>query len=66
MRGEEIGKKVGKEIGEHTKLIDIVCKKLRKGKSVAVIADELEEEIEVIEQICNMASAYATEYHILH
>ena len=42
----------GKSIGEMQKLIQQVCRKLRKGKSAPIIAEELEEAIEVVERIC--------------
>ena len=34
------------------KLVSLVCRKLRKGKSVEVIADELEEDMEVRGKKC--------------
>lgn len=37
--------------GEHNKLLDLVQKKLAKGKSVEDIADALEESLETIQQI---------------
>ena len=45
--GEQIG--IGK--GEHNKLVNLVQKKLAKGKSVEEIADALEESIETIQDI---------------
>ena len=39
-----------------------ICRKLRKGKSVVQIADELEEEIPYVEDICRTANNYAPEY----
>ncbi len=38
--------------GEQRKLIELVCKKIKKGKGIAVIADELEESEEYIREIC--------------
>lgn len=65
-KGEEIGmargEMIGKEIGENKKLVEQVCKKLRKGKNVVCIADELEEAIENVEAICAVAQNYAPEY----
>ncbi len=40
-------------IGHYEKLLEKVRTKVRKGKSVAQIADELEEELPVIEEIYN-------------
>ncbi|MBR1853676.1 MAG: hypothetical protein IJ794_11155 [Lachnospiraceae bacterium] len=38
--------------GKVEKLVSLVCRKLRKGKSVEVIADELEEDMEVRGKKC--------------
>lgn len=48
----------GKLIG----LIEQVCKKIRKNKSLEQIAEELEEELFVIQEICEVAKNYAPEY----
>lgn len=60
--GEAHGMKIGKEIGRDTLLVEQVCRKLRKGKVPEQIADELEEELEVIVAICKAAEAAAPEY----
>ena len=52
----------GKLEGEECKLIEQVCKKLKKEKSVEIIAEELEEEAEKIQSICEAAVAYAPEF----
>ena len=57
-RGEEIGKEIGKEANR----ISLICKKLRRGKSVEEIADEMEEGLESIKAICTIASKYAPDY----
>ena len=59
---EERGKEKGKEQGEETKLISLVCKKIRKNKAVSVIAEELEEPEEKISLICETASRFAPDY----
>ena len=56
------GKMEGKLEGEERKLIEQVCKKLKKEKSVEIIAEELEEEAEKIQSICEAAVAYAPEF----
>ena len=65
-RGIEIGERRGIEIGEkrgyEDKIIGLVCKKLRKNKSLEVIADEIEEELSLVEKICEVAEAFAPEY----
>ncbi|HJF93614.1 MAG TPA: 3-isopropylmalate dehydrogenase [Lachnoclostridium phocaeense] len=52
----------GKEQGEETKLISLVCKKIRKNKAVSVIAEELEEPEEKISLICETARQFAPDY----
>lgn len=49
--------------GALQEIIGIVCKKLAKGKSVAQIADELEQELEYISRICGVAEKYAPAYN---
>ena len=52
-QGIELGKSQGIEFGERRKLIEMVYKKIKRGKTVEEIADELEEDIEVINPIFN-------------
>ena len=52
-KGIELGKVQGIEFGERRKLIEMVYKKIKRGKSVEEIADDLEEDIEVINPIFN-------------
>lgn len=42
----------GEEQGQILKLIDQICRKLRKGKTPETIAEELEESFEIVERIC--------------
>ncbi|MCM1170521.1 MAG: hypothetical protein NC393_00170 [Clostridium sp.] len=49
--------------GKFKTLITLICRKLRKSKEIDVIADELEEDIEVISEICEVAEAYAPDYN---
>ena len=51
-----------REEGREEALIALVCRKLRKGKSVETIAEELEEDIEKILPICKIAAESAPEY----
>ncbi|WP_147337626.1 hypothetical protein [Eubacterium sp. AF36-5BH] len=51
--GKEIGKSQGIEFGERRKLVEMVYKKIKRGKSVEEIADDWEEDIEVINSIFN-------------
>ena len=57
-----IERQQGRAEGERRKLIEQICKKLRKEKSPELIAEELEEELEEILRICDVANAYAPEY----
>ena len=52
----------GLERGGHLKLITLVCRKLAKGKTPETIAEELEEDINEVKRICDVASGYAPEY----
>ena len=49
--GREEGREEGRELGERQKIISQIVKKLQKDKSVAEIADDLEEKEEVIAPI---------------
>ncbi len=60
--GRKIGEEIGKEIGRDMMLVEQVCCKLRKSKTVEQIAEELEAELEVIEAICKAAEGTAPEY----
>ncbi len=43
-------------------LVPMTCRKLRKGKNVEQIAEELEIDVEYIEEICDVASEFAPDY----
>lgn len=62
--GREEGRVLGREEGERLKLINLVCRKLKKGKSWKAIAEELEENLETISVICNEAEKLAPDYDI--
>ena len=57
--GVEDGRKEGRRA-----YIECICRKLRKGKDVKVIAEELEEELNVVENICEIARRFAPEYDV--
>lgn len=50
--------------GKLTNLVTLVCRKLRKGKSPEIIADELEEDLDTIKPLCDVAYRYAPDYDI--
>ena len=50
--GRAEGLAEGREEGKDVKLITQISKKLQKGKNISTIAEELEEEPEIVERIC--------------
>ena len=50
------------ERGEQKKLIRLICKKMAKGKMPEVIADELEEDVTIVQGIYEIALAFAPDY----
>lgn len=56
------GLKEGLKKGEHCALINLVCRKLQKGKSPERIADELDLEPVLILPICETAKDFAPDY----
>lgn len=54
----------GEIAGALKRLIAQVCKKMKKNKTLEAIAEELEEEISVIEPIYNTAKDFAPEYDL--
>ena len=61
---KEDGRKEGVIIGADKHLIEQICKKLKKGKSMDVIAREVEEELDNIRPICDVAERYAPDYDV--
>ena len=57
-------KNEGRELGERQKIISQVVKKLQKDKSVAEIADDLEEKEEVIAPIYEAALSMKPDYDV--
>ncbi len=60
--GIEYGKKLGIDQGQRLKLIQLVCKKLARGRKPKDIADALEEDVSEIETICEAAADFAPDY----
>lgn len=50
--------------GRAEEKIDLVCRKLAKGKTPETIADDLEENLSDIQRICDVAAKYAPDYDI--
>lgn len=62
--GMEKGLEKGMEKGEHTKLIQQVLRKLEKGKLPAEIAEDLDEDAAMIQQICQAAGQCGSEPNV--
>ena len=60
--GIEQGREEGRLVGEEQLLFRLICTKLKKGKTPEVIAEELEEDVPRVEQICEKAKSFAPEY----
>ena len=58
----QLFKEEGREEGQEHHLIRQICRKLRKGKEPAQIADELEEDETKVRAICNSLKSFAPEY----
>ena len=55
-------KKEGIQQGQQKHLVEQVSKKLKKCKTAAEIAEDLEEDINEITRICQVAEKYAPDY----
>ena len=62
--GRSEGLVEGESHGRTKKPIELVCKKLSKGKSPQTIAEDLEEDPDVIEKICKAAQPFAPDYDV--
>ena len=58
------GREEARELGERQKIISLIVKKLQKNKSVAEIADDLEEKEEVIAPIYEAALSMKPDYDV--
>ncbi|MGN1147383.1 MAG: hypothetical protein ACI4TB_03110 [Lachnospiraceae bacterium] len=56
------GLEAGEEKGSNKKLITQICRKLQKGKAPEQIAEDLDEELPVVERICEVAEKCAPDY----
>ncbi len=52
------------EEGKQKHLIGQIIKKMSKGKDMETIADEVEEEIALVQVICNVANGFAPDYDV--
>ena len=60
--GREEGREEGRGEGREEMIIRQVCRKLRKGKEIWQIADELEEDEARIKAICDSIESFAPDY----
>ena len=58
------GLEQGIEQGSDKRLITQVCKKLIKAKSIEMISEEVEEPLDKIKAICDIASEFAPDYDV--
>ena len=71
-KGLKRGQRQGLKQGSEQKLIELVCRKIAKGKGMLLIAEELEEDENNIKKIYDVALSLAPDfnvekvYHILH
>ncbi len=63
-QGYKEGEKEGYKEGEEKKLIELICKKMKKNCSAEEIADLLEEDKEKVEAIYNTVLDFAPDYNI--
>lgn len=56
------GRNEGREEGRAQTIISMICKKLRKGQDEAQIAEDIEEELAYVKEICEIARKYAPDY----
>jgi predicted transposase/invertase (TIGR01784 family) len=61
---ERIIAKEAKDEGKEQSLIGLICKKLIKGKSIGIIASEVEEDEEYVKGICSIAEKYLPDYDV--
>ncbi len=63
-QGIEKGIEKGIELGTDKHLIELICKKLKKDKNINIIAEEVEEPIEKVKGICDIAAGFAPDYDV--
>ena len=57
-------RRISREEGENRKLVQLVCKKMKKNYAVSEIADLLEEDEKNIQEIVDVAVKYAPDYDV--
>ncbi|MGN0312617.1 MAG: hypothetical protein ACI4CC_07570 [Lachnospiraceae bacterium] len=62
--GREEGYEDGCDYGKLSKLVELVCRKLAKNKISEIIAEEVEENLDTVNHICDIAAPYAPDYDV--
>ena len=62
--GYQLGEQAGREEGDIKRILTLICKKLVKGKSLEDIADDLEEKIDDIRPMYEVAVAFSPDYDV--
>ena len=62
--GYEDGFDDGFDSGKCSTITEKICRKLKKNKSPEIIADELEEDLDTVKHICDVAKSYAPNYDV--
>ena len=62
--GLSLGREEGFSVGQTKQLIFQIIEKIKKGKSISQISDELETDISIIETIYNVAVKYTPDYDV--
>ena len=55
-------RKEGHDEGRNEYMVEQICNRLRKSKGAKMIAEELEEDIELVQEICEIAKNYSPDY----
>lgn len=61
-KGIEEGIEEGEKSGDLRRLVSLICKKVKKNKTLGEVAEDLEEEISTIEPLYRAAEKFAPEY----
>ena len=62
--GLTVGREEGMSVGQTKQLIFQIIEKIKKGKSISQISDELETDISIIETIYKVAVKYTPDYDV--
>ena len=63
VEGRVEGRALGRAEGATKNVITLIIKKIKKNKSVDTIADELEQDVDYVRSICDIAEKFAPDYN---